>query len=1178
MAYTGLGSGISTDPFQVTSLAEFKQMNNWPVVQTVAFTGSGPNDVTYMGPNTLAASATFTIVITKTGAIKSWYIPNSSYGGTGYVVGDTFSVQGGTGDVATGRVLTTGSGGQVLTAEITFPGSGYYFYAKTTTTLTGSGTSLRVYVIDVKDGFTWKKDSGATTLKYIDASNTAIPLSDGVSLKATMFTGHTVGVQWVFTLSPTPRWKIMNNIDLATLLVADSTIDQFYGCLDGNGQTLLNAPDGLKFNVKSGSLINNLTIRVNRDQAGVSYYLLGSSGNQLYGVSFTNLHVIVTGAAHIDRVCDDALNADCVINNVTLEGDIRRGFSTVYCDMIHVNLLRTSTLTVSYQNPLVSSFYGAMKWCQVVAPITFADSGGGDMGLLVGSLSGSGSVSQCFVLSNFYTAGVSVNKAIHAMVGSHWANDLFIQDSYFKGNFNINKGEDTDSSYGNDGKSGYLITPNSTAHVLRCYSVGDVNTPLSNNRAILVKEYNTSSNNVQNCYYNKTQITSITPKDIAGQQLGLTSIEFTNSSKFNGWDFTTVWQMGPTEPVLRNNPVYAYELVARAMSNPTVTRNSGTQITVNLTVGTFEGSTYGVDVFLGATLVFNAENVATNAVVVSLLDGLYTIKPYWLDLGVKNYSNIITYQHYVYSGAIDTTTIAASAKVLLHTTLTDSYYVHGSLIYNGYIYGSDRNRTGAASKGCITKAPVGNIAAFVNIPIYLTSEGVGNSANMDQILMCGAYLYALGDNGNSGVYLIQLDPSTNDYKVFLLATGIYNRNIPIISDGEYLYISIVQSNASVLVHKVDPSIFISGSLPKFNTASLFTFAKVATYDDTTQGGHILGGYVSYGKGYVHTAVVDSNYIYLGYTSPGGITDVNGYSPTLNKTLHELQKVDKHTMLAAGWVYIPKATDDMCQTDTHCFCGYEIQPGADVRTYGYGWGTFAIRKSDLRLTALPKLHSNDVIPTTSYGSLIFGNYLLDTKTNNFTYVLDISDVDNWVVTEPLGKRTLKAYNYTFSGVALTLTETPNELLLGDNGKFYEFLWVGANQAGPASSLMEVTLTDLSYFAPPTVNTIGSVVTGTDVAFTGYVLNSGGHAVTSKGFRYGTSSGALTSSITSAEVTLEFHGIVLVLPAGTYYYQAYAISSEGESVAEIKSFSVLNTIPFYVGPSHVQAIYLGATKIL
>jgi len=174
--------------------------------------------------------------------------------------------------------------------------------------------------------------------------------------------------------------------------------------------------------------------------------------------------------------------------------------------------------------------------------------------------------------------------------------------------------------------------------------------------------------------------------------------------------------------------------------------------------------------------------------------------------------------------------------------------------------------------------------------------------------------------------------------------------------------------------------------------------------------------------------------------------------------------------------------------------------------------------------------------------------------------------------------LKAYNYTFGGVALTLTETPNELLLGDNGKFYEFLWVGANQAGPASSLMEVTLTDLSYFAPPTVNTIGSVVTGTDVAFTGYVLNSGGHAVTSKGFRYGTSSGALTSSITSAEVTLEFHGIVLVLPAGTYYYQAYAISSEGESVAEIKSFSVLNTIPFYVGPSHVQAIYLGATKIL
>ena len=1174
MAYTGLGTGIVTDPFQVTSLAEFKQMNNYAVTQSVVFTGSGPNNVTYQGPNTLSAPAVFTVTITKTGAIKSVYVPNSSYGGTGYAVNDTFSIQGGTGDVATGKVLTVGTGGVVLTVQITAFGSGYSFSAKTTTALTGTGISLRVYVIDLKDVFDWKKGSGVSTSSGMDS--TTMILSDGVEIKIGSLTGHTVGAIWTITLDPTPRWKIMNNIDLATMLLADATIDTFYGCLDGNGFTLQNAPDSLRFNMKNGCSISNLTIRINRDQVGASYYLFGGGGNALYGITLSSLHVIVTGLGHVDIVCDDSLYEDCALNYITLEGDIRKGFSTVRCPIEHVNLLRTTSLPTSYRNSLVGSLYGAMKYCQVIAPITFAQSGAGDMGLLVGSLYGS--ISQCFVLSNFYTYAGTVSKAIHAMVGASWASNLTIQDSYYKGNFNINVGEDTDTSNGNDGKSGYLISANSTAQVNRCYSIGNVNTPLNNNRTLLVKEYNTSSNYVQNCFYDKTKIVSITPKDITGQQTGLTSAEFTDSAKFTGWDFATVWQMGTSEPTLRNNPVYAYELVARAMSNPTATKNTGTQFTVELSVGTFEGSTYGVDVLLGATLVYNAENTATNILTISAQDGLYTIKPYWLDAGVKNYSNITTYQHYVYDSAVTVTTVVASAKVLLHTTLTDSYYVHGSLIYNGYIYGSDRNRTGAAKVGCITKAPVGNIAAFVNIPIYLTSEGVGNSANMDQILMCGAYLYALGDNGNSGVYLIQLDPSTNDYKVFLLATGIYNRNIPIISDGEYLYISIVQSNASVLVHKVDPSIFISGSLPKFNTASLFTFAKVATYDDTTQGGHILGGYVSYGKGYVHTAVVDSNYIYLGYTSPGGITDVNGYSPTLNKTLHELQKVDKHTMLAAGWVYIPKATDDMCQTDTHCFCGYEIQPGADVRTYGYGWGTFAIRKSDLRLTALPKLHSNDVIPTTSYGSLIFGNYLLDTKTNNFTYVLDISDVDNWVVTEPLGKRTLKAYNYTFGGIALTLTETPNELLLGDNGKFYEFLWVGANQAGPASSLMEVTLTDLSYFAPPTVNTIGSVVTGTDVAFTGYVLNSGGHAVTSKGFRYGTSSGALTSSITSAEVTLEFHGIVLGLPAGTYYYQAYAISSEGESVAEIKSFSVLNTIPFYVGPSHVQAIYLGATKIL
>jgi hypothetical protein len=75
----------------------------------------------------------------------------------------------------------------------------------------------------------------------------------------------------------------------------------------------------------------------------------------------------------------------------------------------------------------------------------------------------------------------------------------------------------------------------------------------------------------------------------------------------------------------------------------------------------------------------------------------------------------------------------------------------------------------------------------------------------------------------------------------------------------------------------------------------------------------------------------------------------------------------------------------------------------------------------------------------------------------------------------------------------------------------------------------------------------------ILLTGYLLNTGGKSITLKGFKYGISEDDLNNQVLSSEDSEEFHAIIN-LPKGTYYYQAFAINSIGESNAEIKSFTV------------------------
>jgi len=972
-------------------------------------------------------------------------------------------------------------------------------------------------------------------------------------------------------------FKLMNNIDWIS--GGTFNITTFNSFLDGNGFELQNLPTGnVCFQLQTGCSINNIKLRFNRNSG--SNYTLFNGYYTKTSCSITNITIVITDSARIYYIDEGSWwSTNCVINNIVIEGNIRGGFSgQVNCLMQNVKVLRTGLSTYTgIEVALVGILASEMRYCQVTIPLAMPNNG--STGYLVWNFSDGGFIKESFVKANIIATKQSGIEVVHGMVYKGYGAQ-YIQDSYFEGDVTINGGESTDNSLQNAAKSGYIISPHGGQKVERCYYRGKLVTPLNDNRTVLVKEYNTGSNAVKNCFYDKTKLPGITSKDIANQQTGLTTSEFTDSGNFPTWNFSTIWQMASDAPLLRNNLPHSFELKQRAMGDPVanVTRATGSSFNVDVFAYTFDNSVFGIDVLLNGSLVFNSENTLINIVNVAAQDGIYTIKAYWSDNSVKIYTGEVIYYHYAVDSAISATNVNVDSKILLSGSPA-AKYVHGSCIYGNYIYGSTRNEINPSTAACITKAPLSNISQYVNIPIWAVSEGSGLFNYMEQLVVCGDYIYAIAQYGSSNC-LLQFNPATNDYKVFQLSPwGVYTQ--PILSDGEFLYLPVCDFSRNTSIKKVNPLVFVQAP-NKFNTSSVFAFDVIATYSANSQGGHIAGGYSGLAKGFVHSSCADANYLYLSFTTRNSdYADVNGYSVALNKNYHELHVVNKQTMQAAGWRFIPKSTDDMCQTDTHLFFGIEVQQNANINTYGYGWGNYAVRKIDLRLTALPKYHITDdtriyADPSmfSSYASLIFGNYLLDAKTNQYTYIIDISDVDNWTINENIGARTLKCYKFYYLGVAFATDSIPNEFLLAESGKFYAFLWGGAT---PTSGIMQTELPGLSFFAVPTVNTVSGIANGSDVALTGYLLNAGGHTITSKGFRYGSAANNLNNSITSNETTLEFHALLQGLAAGTYYYQAYAINSLGESVAEIKSFVIANNIPIFIGSVQIQKIMLNAEEI-
>lgn len=837
-------------------------------------------------------------------------------------------------------------------------------------------------------------------------------------------------------------WKIMNDIDFSGS--TSSYIGKFSGYLDGDDHEMFNMPSkNTGFILQSNSSVENIKMRYNWISNGSLSEIFAGQGGLYTANVIRNIHIITESPDVTLMFMSDNALASCTLSNIILEGQFSTIIGAVYGLVENLKVYRNYNITSSSGSHIVGTLGsgGIMRRCQHIAPSCITTNTG-TRGFLVGQTSNNNTIEESFALIGEVDISAATSQQVNMLVGtSNVSGTVIVKNCYFKGNVRIP----------NNTANAYAISPNNKLE--NCFFWGEMDTPLFNNRTIL----SINITNVSDCYYNKDEITQITPLDVARQK-GLTTSEFADEVNFINWDFDNIWEMGAETPVLQFNPFYNYNLDPRPLNILSIVRNSSSQITVTLsTLWTYD--VFGLDVFDGETLIYSQDNNLINTISVdSSTDHNYYIRPYWIDGKTHTYSTSSQYYyHYSQDIAIAPPTLVEvlNYEILIDDTETPAKGVHGSCIIGDYVYGSTR-----LEPGRIIKSPIGNPSAWIYNILYRSEvEDLELTLdNLDQMVVCGDFIYTLSRQS-----LIQIDPSTLNYKVFGLNMNITSE--PLCTDGTYLYVTA--GPTSGIVRKIHHSEFLVDSL-KWNPSFTYTYTE-CNYN--TQGGHILGGYLATDKGEVHSSEVDEDYIYLAFTSG------SEFNETLDSFTCEIHKINKHTMTVAGWSYIPKCTDDMCQNSTHLFLGIELKILGGLPTYpnalGRSWGQVAVRKSDMRVTGLPVLHSREYRPIhTSYASLIFGNYLLDSKTSGYVTILDISDPDNWSPDEAVGLRTLKVYSFTKDGLEISSHGSPttdgyntsNEFLLHSSGVFEVFVWgtIPGSTQPQESKLFETYLPDFNFF--------------------------------------------------------------------------------------------------------------------
>ncbi len=516
-------------------------------------------------------------------------------------------------------------------------------------------------------------------------------------------------------------------------------------------------------------------------------------------------------------------------------------------------------------------------------------------------------------------------------------------------------------------------------------------------------------------------------------------------------------------------------------------------------------------------------------------------------------------------------------------------HVHGSILLNiggqDFVFGTSR-MSGTFSDNTdvspvLIKVPANDYSQATYLSIL--DENGYETGKANWISLARGFLWffvqtAINDpSPPEGVlaYLARVNPSDLSYVLFDFQANKpagYESTVANdagITDDRYLY----SGSNTVGISKIDLSL-IDGSYANGQIVEMPSSAYVAFYDASTQGFHLHPNapatWSASKKGTVHSYAIDSQYLYAQYTT-GSPFDVNEQENT-----HELHKIRVSDMTAAGYARIPRCTDDMTSNVDYLFCGVEVSPAAHnptdpAKVMGYGWGSIAIRKSDMSVRAIKQLSDEDVNTEStsmivSYASTIFGNYLVELKTNKRLYVVDISDVDNWPVIDQfatpgtwdvsatdVGEYTVAIFEIrTVAGEPTT--RTPNEIVIDSLDRFHVFGWPNLQQSLP-SELFRVELPNLSFIAPPTTQTVTATLNETGVTFFGFIVSDNNRQVTEVGFEYGTQTGVYTNSVTGTISGASFEKTVAGLD-GIIYFRAYAVNSEGTGYGEEGSITLVD----------------------
>lgn len=364
-----------------------------------------------------------------------------------------------------------------------------------------------------------------------------------------------------------------------------------------------------------------------------------------------------------------------------------------------------------------------------------------------------------------------------------------------------------------------------------------------------------------------------------------------------------------------------------------------------------------------------------------------------------------------------------------HKVVEDLKYCHGSIYYDGHVFGSARNSAFgqlSGSGGYIYKVNNTDYSdtTLLNVK-YASDSDTSSITHLEQIGRIGDVLYCIG----TAQYLDPLDdyfPAPRNillkinktdlsWQIFRITEAYgYIPFAPIIVDSTHLYIATTTRIIKYLASDFDDVGFGQYNTETYGNTGV-PVSPTATFTQTSYGATNKS---------LHSGIVDNDHLFLAF---------NDTSVTDASLLIQVLKSDMSFVDSAA---IPITSDDMAATATHVFLGVETTVGK----VGYEWAVVAIRKSDLTVTALRK-YSDEESGISSYGVTFVTiggvDYLADMRTDGRVHLIDITGVDTWDGSVNGDSSVVKTI--TFSYTDEETHPVVNEIVQDGSGDLHAFLW-------------------------------------------------------------------------------------------------------------------------------------------